>query len=366
MPGTGDVAAAAPPGRRLAAWGIDTGLLAGAAVLLGVMTWGRLNGIREDGLWGRVWSAVWGLLLSGGDVQGAAEDFGVSIWRTIVGDIQQALFLLVLIEFLHQFAGQLFAGRTAGKAVLDLRVENARTAKSVALRRALTTTAGGTGLYCLAWVLLLHGVFFLAVLTWMLAVGVLVANSVPVLFGGRRRTLADMVAGTVVVPGHGYRRAAGYAAHGAGRAWAGTRSAGQAAGHAVRDQAARLNAEDRVRRAMDSDRARQAQELGRRSAAKLRDAAQGERAQQLQHKGKRLGGRLKNAYTDRRASRQGPSAPTNTPTNTPPPMPPPAIPPPAPHYDPYTQPEPSTRPDQYARRPDPYWPPDGPPPGGSG
>ncbi|MGH3240573.1 MAG: hypothetical protein ACRDNL_09335 [Spirillospora sp.] len=353
------------PGRRFAAWGIDTGLLAGAAVLLSVMTWGRLNGILQDGLWGQVWSAVWGLLLSGGDVQGAAEDFGLSIWRTVVSDIQQALLLLVLIEFLHQFAGQAFAGRTAGKAVLDLRVENARTAKSVALRRALTTTAGGTGLYCLAWILLLHGVFFLALLTWTLAVGVLVANSVPVLFGGRRRTLADVVAGTVVVPASGYRRAAEYAAHGAGRAWAGTRSTGQAAGHAVRDQAARLNAEDRVRRAMESDRARQAQqraqegarqaqELGRRSAAKMRDAAQSERAQQLQDKGKRLGGRLKNAYTDRRAPRQESPAPPTTP----PPMPPPAIPPPAPHYDPYTQPdqhaqhqhaqpEPSTRPDQY-------------------
>ncbi|MFI0487287.1 hypothetical protein [Actinomadura sp. 9N215] len=206
-------AGAAPPGRRLAAWGLDTALLCVVAVLLGIMTWGRLNSLHKDGIWGHVWSATWGLLLSGGDVQAAAEDLGESVWGTIVSDIQQALFLLVLVEFLHQFAGQALGGRTAGKAVLDLCVENdvhvepARTARSIALRRALTTTAGGTGLYCLAWVILLHGAFVLAVLTWILAVGVFAGNSVPVLLGGGRRTLADMVAGTTVVPARTSRRA---------------------------------------------------------------------------------------------------------------------------------------------------------------
>ncbi|MFI0370098.1 RDD family protein [Actinomadura sp. 1N219] len=349
---------AAAPGRRLAAWGIDAAAVAVAAFFLGVMTWGRLNSILKDGLWDEVLGSIWGLLLSGGDIERAVEEFGASVWGSVVGAVQQALILLVLIEFAHQFAGQALAGRTLGKTVLDLRVENARPATKakasvpLVLRRAAVTTAGGTGLYCIAWIFLLHGVFVVAVLTWMLAVAIFVANSVPALFGDRR-TLADQAAGTVVRPAQSVRRAAEMARHGAGRAWAGTQSAGQAAGHAVRDQTARLNADDRMRRAMESDRARQAQErarqaqehaqeLSRRSAAKMRDAVQGERARQLQDKGKRLGGRLKNAYTVRRAAGQDPTPPPSTP--------PPAIPPPAPYYDPYTQPEPSTQPDSYTQR----------------
>ncbi|MEU9844935.1 RDD family protein, partial [Actinomadura sp. NPDC048032] len=184
--------AAAPRGRRLAAWSIDTALLACAAALLGTMTWGRLNGLLGDGLWGDALSAAGGLLLSGGDVRQAAENFGTSLWNTAVSAVEQALLLLILIEFLHQFAGQAFAGRTVGKAVLDLRVENARSAKSRALRRSLVTTAGGTGLYCTAWILLLHGLFFLSLVTWLVAVAVFLANSAPTLVGKARTGAADI------------------------------------------------------------------------------------------------------------------------------------------------------------------------------
>ncbi|GAA4225492.1 hypothetical protein GCM10022254_07430 [Actinomadura meridiana] len=337
---------AAARGRRFAAWSIDATALAVVAFFLGVMTWGRLNGILNDGLWDQVLSGIWGLLLSGGDIEAAAENFGMSIWHSVVGAIEQALILLVLVEFLHQFAGQALAGRTLGKTVLDLRVGNVQPAMKVkpavsrVLRRAALTTAGGTGLYCVAWILLLHGMFFVAVLAWMTAVSVFVANSVPALFGARR-TLADRAAGTVVVPAHTYRRAAEFARQGAGRAWAGT----QAAGYAVRDQAARLATEDRMR---------QAQDLGRRSAAKMRDAAQGERARQAQDVGKRLGGRIKGAYTDRKSAQRPPE---------PPPGQPPAIEPPLPDYGPVVQPD-QQRPAQHWA-PDPYRPPD-PPSGGNG
>ncbi|MEV3927393.1 RDD family protein [Actinomadura coerulea] len=330
--------AAAPRGRRLAAWSIDTALLAGAAVLLGMMTWGRLNGLLGDGLWGDALSAAGGLLLSGGDVQQAAENFGMGIWNTAVSAVEQALLLLILIEFLHQFAGQAFAGRTVGKAVLDLRVENARSAKSKALRRSLVTTAGGTGLYCTAWILLLHGLFLLSLVTWLAAVAVFLANSAPTLVGARRRALADLLAGTSLVRADGYRRAAEAARTGAVMAWDGTHAAGQIAGQAVRDNAARIAQAESMQRALQSERARQMQEMGRRSAARMQDAMQSERAQQVGDAGKRVGGRLRNAYQDRRAARRQP---------LPPPPEQPALPPPAPHYDPYAQPGQNARPGQY-------------------
>ncbi|GGT96440.1 RDD family protein [Actinomadura citrea] len=338
--------AAAPRGRRLAAWGIDTALLAGAAVLLGMMTWGRLNGLLGDGLWGDALSAGGGLLLSGGDVQQAAEKFGMGIWNTVVSAVQQALLLLVLIEFLHQFAGQAFAGRTVGKAVLDLRVENTTSAKSRALRRSLVTTAGGTGLYCTAWILLLHGLFFLSLVTWLVAVAVFLANSAPTLVGARRRALADLVAGTSLVRADGYRRAAEAARQGAVIAWDGTQAAGQVAGQAVRENAARIAQAESMQRALQSERARQMQDLGRRSAARMQGAMQSERAQQVGDAGKRVGGRLRNAYQDRRAARR---------QALPPQPEQPALPPPAPHYDPYAQPGQYSHPGQPAQPAQPGW-----------
>ncbi|NDU75522.1 hypothetical protein GWI34_23290 [Actinomadura sp. DSM 109109] len=319
----------APRGRRLVAWGIDSALLAGAAVLLGIMTWGRLNGLLGDGLWGDVLSAGGGLLLSGGDVGQVAEDFGAGIWDEVVSAVEQALLLLVLIEFLHQFAGQALAGRTLGKAVLDLRVENARSAKSRALRRSLVTTAGGTGLYCTACVLLLHGLFFLSLVTWLAAVAVFLANSAPTLVGARRRGLPDLVAGTSLVRAGGYRRAAAAARQGAVVAWDGTQAAGQVAGQAVRDNAARIAQAESMQRALQSERARQMQDLGRRSASRVQGAMQGERAQQVGDMGRRVGGRLRGAYQERRAARRQALPPSQEQ---------PALPPPAPHYDPYTQP----------------------------
>ncbi|WP_433232075.1 hypothetical protein [Actinomadura formosensis] len=294
------------------AWGLDTALLVGAALLLAMMTWGRLNGLLGDGLWGDALSAAGGLLLTGGDVQKAAEDFGMGLWQDVVGAVEQALLLLVLVEFLHQFAGLAWTGRTLGKAVLDLRLDNTAATKSRAFRRSLATTAGGTGLYCTAWILLLHGLFFFAVLTWLAAVAVFLANSAPALVGPRR-TLADLVAGTTLVRAGGYRRAAQAARQGAAVVWDGTQAAGQvagqAAGQAVRDNAARLAQAERVQRALQSDRTRQVQDMGR-----------------------RFGGRLKNAYGERRAARERPAIP--------PEPEPPAIPPPAPHYDPYARPDP--------------------------
>ncbi|KAB2371670.1 RDD family protein [Actinomadura montaniterrae] len=323
------VSEAAPRGRRLLAWSIDSGILLVVALLLAAMTWGRLQSYVAEDLPHKAWSAGIELLLSGGSVQKAAGELGAGVWGSFVAIVEQGLLLLVLAELLLQFAGTAWLGRSVGKAAMDLRVGHsavpAKPGKARAARRALVTTASGSGLYALAWVLLLEGLFFFAVLLWLLAIAVFLANSLPALVGRRRRTLADLVGGTVVVRAGGYQRAVAAARQGAVVAWDGAQAAGQVAGQAARDNAARLAQHDRVRQAIESDQARRLQELGRQSAGKLREVAASERAQQVQDAGKRLGGRVKDAYRERRAGRavEQPAQPALPP-------PPPALPPPPP------------------------------------
>lgn len=331
-PATTDAPAGAPRGRRLLAWSIDSGLLVVVAVLLGGMTWGRLHAYVAQDLPSKALSATGALLLSGGNVEKAATEFGTGVWDTFVSNIEQALLLLVLAELLHQAVGLALGGRTIGKAVMDLRVryaggeDKAGTARSV--KRALVTTASGTGLYALAWVLLLEGLYFFAVLLWLVAVAAFLSNSVPALVGSRRRTFADLAAGTVVERARSYERAAAAARQGAARAWDGAQNAGQIA----RENATRVVQAERVQQAMESDRARRVQELGRRagrqSADKVREVATGERAQHVQDAGRRLGGRIKGAYQDRRAGK----SPEPLQAAAPPPGEQPALPPPQPSY----------------------------------
>jgi uncharacterized RDD family membrane protein YckC len=318
----------APHGRRLAARGIDALLLFGVACVLALVTWGRLHELAVDGLWGKALGAG-GTLLTSGDVGRAASDFGTSVWGSFAAAVEEAFLLLVLAELLYQFAGQAWLGRTVGKAAMDLRVRtvaDARPGAARALRRSVVTTAGSSGLYCLAWILLLEGQFFLSVVLWAGALAAFFATSVPALLGRRRRTLADLAAGTVVVRAGTYRRAVAAARDGAGRAWDGTQAAGQIAGGAVRESAAAQA--ERMRRALESEQARRMQDLGRQSADRMRGALTGDRAQRVQDAGRRFGGRVRGAYRDRRAARQ-----------VPPPPPPAALPPPSPApYLPYETP----------------------------
>ncbi|MQY09195.1 RDD family protein [Actinomadura macrotermitis] len=252
-PGDGE---AAPRARRFAAWAIDAALLAAVAVLLGGMTWGRLHEHFVEHAPLRALQAVAGLAGSGGDVRAAAGDVGGDLWGALVTDIEQALLLLVLAELVYQFAALAWTGRTLGKAAMDIRVRAPhRDARGIgmarAARRALITTATGTGLYAFAWILLLEGLFLFSVLLWLAAVAAFVVNAVPTLAGTRRRSIADVAGGTVVVRARTYQRAAAAA-----------------------------------------------QRLARDNAALL---AQNEHARQVQDAGRRIGGRLKGAYQERRA-----------------------------------------------------------------
>ncbi|MGA5272632.1 hypothetical protein ACPCKL_02345 [Streptomyces cellulosae] len=59
------------------------------------------------------------------------------------------------------------------------------------------TTAADVAVYAVACVLLVEGEIVLSVLVWLVAVALFLLNALPVL-GGRRRSLADRVAGTSV------------------------------------------------------------------------------------------------------------------------------------------------------------------------
>ncbi|WP_433323853.1 RDD family protein [Spirillospora sp. CA-294931] len=299
----------APLGRRLGAWAVDAGLLLVAAILLGVMTWGRLQDyVAGAGLPAKALKAGSGLLTSGGDVEKIAADFGVDVWDKFVGYVVQAIVLLVLIELVYHFVATLWKGRTLGKVALDVRVcrfaDGARTpGPAAAFRRALAATLAGTGVYAVAWIFLLQGWFFLSVVAWAAAVAVFTANLLPLPFARTRRTLNDLLSGTVVVRAGTHRQAAEAARQGA---------------QAVRENAGRLAQHDRVQSALRSDQARRAQDLGR-------QALESERGRQAQDLGRKLGDRVKN-----RARRQPPSGPPQLPPPSSPQVPPPGSPQPLP------------------------------------
>ncbi|MFF1484038.1 RDD family protein [Streptomyces sp. NPDC058319] len=181
------------------AWLIDFALVVAAASALAVLTFHRIAALVTDvpelatrgGL---------DLLGSRGDVVGSSEHLGLSLWNKAVLYVEQGFALLVLATFLYQWACLALAGRTAGKALLGLKVAPlsplSRRGRSAAVRAAVTTAAD-VAVYAVACVLLIEGHFLLSVLVWAVAVLLFLVNALPVLFRGRR-SLADRLARTSV------------------------------------------------------------------------------------------------------------------------------------------------------------------------
>lgn len=180
--------------RRATAWLIDFALVAALASLLAVLTFNRMSALVTDvpELAAR---GGFDLLTSRGDVLDASAGLGTSLWDKSVGYVQQAFGLLVVAAFLYQWACLALAGRTVGKALTGLKV-TPHTPRRAALRAAVTT-ATDVAVYAVACVLLVEGEIVLSVLVWLVAVALFLLNALPVL-GGRRRSLADRVAGTSV------------------------------------------------------------------------------------------------------------------------------------------------------------------------
>ncbi|KUN86709.1 hypothetical protein AQJ66_11400 [Streptomyces bungoensis] len=176
------------------AWFVDFALVAAAAWLLAALTFHRVTALVTD-VPDLATRGGFDLLTSRGDVVGASETVGLSLWDSAVLDVEEAFGALVVVTFLYQWGTLALLGRTLGKGVLGLRV-SPRLSRH-ALRRAAVTTVADVAVYALACVLLLEGEFLLSVLVWAVAVLLFLVNALPVLFPGRR-SLADRLAGTSV------------------------------------------------------------------------------------------------------------------------------------------------------------------------
>ncbi|GAA2514438.1 hypothetical protein GCM10010276_73190 [Streptomyces longisporus] len=183
-----------PKLRRAVAWFIDFALVLTLAYLLAVLTFHRIAGLLTDA----PDLAVHGgfdLLTSQGDVVGASETLGLSLWHKAVLDVEEGFGMLVVATFLYQWGCLALAGRTLGKGLLGLQVSPC--APSRAAVRAAVTTAADIAVYAVACILLVEGQFVASVLVWALAVVIFLLNALPV-FSPTCRSLADRLAGTAV------------------------------------------------------------------------------------------------------------------------------------------------------------------------
>ncbi|MGP3967166.1 RDD family protein [Streptomyces sp. 6N223] len=188
--------------RRGLAWLVDFSLVLAAAVGLGIFTFNRISAMVTD-VPGLVEKGAWQVITSGGDLEGAGEDFGRAVWNDAIGAVQQGFALLVLATFLYQWLALAFTGTTLGKASLGLRVvarDGGRLGRGRAARRAAVTTIADVGVFSLACCLLLSGGFALSAVVWLAAIALFWANALPSLVGPGR-SLADRAAGGAVTGG---------------------------------------------------------------------------------------------------------------------------------------------------------------------
>jgi hypothetical protein len=225
-----------PKLRRAVAWFIDFALVLTLAAGLAVLTFHRISALVTD-VPELATRGGFDLLASRGDVIGASEHLGLSLWDKAVLDVEEAFGALIVATFLYQWGCLALAGRTVGKGLLGLKVtpsapgrtavaadrygssafqlqapgparvgEDApfpaadpvrRTGPGRTAVRAAVTTAADIAIYAVACILLLEKHYVLSVLVWALAVVVFLLNALPV-FSPTRRSLADRLAGTAV------------------------------------------------------------------------------------------------------------------------------------------------------------------------
>lgn len=193
--------ARAPRTRRLLAWLLDFTVILAIAALLGWLTFNRISA-KLTGVPGLVGISAWQLVTSGGDLVGAGQGVGSSLWRSSVRAVWQGFAGLVVFAFAYRFASLALMGRTPGQALLALRVTGRRDGERPARATMATRAAAGTlvdvGWYALACCLLVGGAIGLSVLCWILAVAVFGLSALLSL-AGPRRSLSDRAAGTTVV-----------------------------------------------------------------------------------------------------------------------------------------------------------------------
>jgi hypothetical protein len=354
-----------PPGRgrRLSAWLVDFALVITAAVLLGFLTAQRISALTTD-VTGLAGTGVWHIVTSHGDLGGTAGRMGSSVWSSVVLYVWEAFAALVVLTFAYQFAALALTHRTLGKLLLGLRVSGLRPGRlgyrRAAVRAAVTTVAD-VGCFAVACCALVGGDLVFSVLCWTVAVAVFWLNALPVL-AGRRRSLADRFAGTVVATvalprpdweaaQQGVRQAVDLGragARGGQAAWGTVVQSAQAGGQ-------RIAGHEAVRRVVDSDLSRAATERGRAALDRAKAAASRRRPEPTAPLSPPP------PFTPPHAATTAPppySPPATTPGLPPAPFsPPPAAPAPPPQATPGQSPPPSSPPHTAPAPPPPFTPP---------
>lgn len=190
-----------PRTRRSCAWLLDFAAVVGVATLLGWLTFNRISAQLTD-VTSLAGTTAWEVITSDGDLVGAGQDAGESVWRSAVNAVWQAFAALVAFTFLYHFASLALMGRTLGQALTNLRVQRrhegaGRPGRGRWAARAAVLTMVDVGWYALACCLLVGGAFGLSVLCWVVAVAVFAVNVLLALVGSRR-SLADRLTGTTV------------------------------------------------------------------------------------------------------------------------------------------------------------------------
>ncbi|MFF7648582.1 RDD family protein [Streptomyces sp. NPDC007983] len=200
MPEEGAAPTGLPRARRLCAWALDFAVIVAVAVLLGWFTFHRVGAEVTD-VTSLAGTSAWEVITSHGDIAGAGQDVGESLWRSAVNAVQQAFAALVAFTFAYHFLSLAVMGRTPGQALTGLCVVRRRGGGRpgqgrVAVRAAVSTLVD-VGWYALACCLLAGGAVGLSVLCWIVAIAFFAVNAGLALIGSRR-SLADRLAGVTV------------------------------------------------------------------------------------------------------------------------------------------------------------------------
>jgi RDD family protein len=187
--------------RRVCAWALDFAVVVTLAVLLGWLTFERISA-ELTSMTSLAGTGVWEVVTSDGDLVGAGQGAGESLWRSAVNAVWQAFAALVVLTFAYHLVSLAAMGRTPGHALTALRVVprgvgEGRPGWSRAATRAAVVTLADVGWYALACCLLVGGAFGASVLCWIVAVAFFALNATLALVGSRR-SLADWLAGTTV------------------------------------------------------------------------------------------------------------------------------------------------------------------------
>lgn len=189
-----------PLTRRLGAWALDFAVSVALAALLGWLTFQQISADVTD-VTSLAGTSAWEVLTSDGDLAGAGQDVGESLWQSAVDSVWLAFGALAALTFAYHFVSLTAMSRTPGQALMVLcavrRGDGGRPGPGRAAVRAAVTAMADVGWYALACCLLVGGEVALSVLCWAVAVTFFALNY-GLALAGSRRSLADRLAGVTV------------------------------------------------------------------------------------------------------------------------------------------------------------------------